>query len=309
VELMGGRITLDSEVGKGTTFRFWLPIEAVADSGAPPTHITPEIAERADVVHGSLGRILLAEDSQANQLVATAILRKAGYAVDLARDGREAVALARSTPYDLVLMDVQMPVLDGYQATAAIRAMPDAAGKVPILAMTAAAMPGDRDRCLDAGMDAHLPKPMSRQTLLAAVAEALAQRPRRRRPLSAPDPGARPVLLDRETLEELRAAVGPGRLPRLIAVFAEETRARLKRILGAATSGDLSAVEHDAHALKSAAGTFGSAALRDRAATLEGACRRLDAGAVRTAVSDLGAMVEASLAAMPMAAAAPAAGS
>jgi hypothetical protein len=299
VALMGGKVAVASTPGKGSVFTFEVPLAAVAESGRPPATLlpTPEAAA-ARVPPGARGRILLAEDGEANQLVAAAILRKAGYAVDLARDGEEAVGAARTAGYDLVLMDVRMPRMDGFAATAAIRAMRGAAGRVPILAMTASAMATDREKCLDAGMDGHLPKPIDRAVLLRAVADVLDARPRRLRAVPpADEPQGAPSLLDHTTLEELRSAVGPGRLPRLIGVFAEETRARLARL---AATTDLVAIEEEAHGLKSAAGTFGAAALRETATALEAACV---AGETRTALAlrdTLPGLVERSLAAYPV---------
>ena len=218
--------------------------------------------------------------------------------MDLARDGEEALGMARTAAYDLILMDVRMPRMDGYGATAAIRALPGAAGRVPIIAMTAAAMVGDKEKCLAAGMDGHLPKPMDRAALLGAVAEVLEARPRRPRAVGpAGEPHGTPSLLDHTTLDELRSAVGPGRLPRLIGVFAEETRARLSRL---AATDELAAIEEEAHGLKSAAGTFGAAALREAAAALESACIGGDARAALAIRDSLPALVDRSLAAYPV---------
>jgi len=118
---------------------------------------------------GQQGHILLVEDSPANQLVARAHLVKAGYRVDIAGSGGEAVAAVEETPYHLVLMDVQMPGMDGLEATRAIRALPGRGARVPIVAMTANAMQGDRDRCLAAGMDDYVAKPVRREDLLGKV--------------------------------------------------------------------------------------------------------------------------------------------
>ncbi len=113
-------------------------------------------------------RILVVEDNVVNQKVATKILRRAGYACDIARNGREAIDRLAASRYDIVFMDCQMPVMDGFEATAHIRAK-DAEGRVPIVAMTANAMPEDRQRCLDAGMDDYITKPVQPDTLYAAV--------------------------------------------------------------------------------------------------------------------------------------------
>jgi PAS domain S-box-containing protein len=297
VGLMGGRIVLASSPGKGSTFSFEIPLRPIAESGRPPSTLLPKPA-MIKPPPGARGRILIAEDGEANQLVAAAILRKAGYAVDLARDGEEALGAARTAAYDLVLMDVRMPRMDGLAATAAIRGLEGPAGRVPIIAMTAAAMPNEVARCLEAGMDGHVAKPMDLTALLAAVSDILENRPRRSRAaVEEPNP-AGPTLIDHTTLQELRAAVGPGRLPRLIGVFADETRARVARLTA---TDDVSVIEEEAHGLKSAAGTFGAAALRSIASSLEEACVARDMPRVSELCQNLPNLVEKSLAAFPMA--------
>jgi PAS domain S-box-containing protein len=296
VELMGGQITVESAPGEGSAFTFDMPLVPVADSGSPPKRLSPAPARQRSPA-GARGRLLLAEDGEANTLVAAAILRKAGYSVDLARDGAEAVTLAASGSYDLVLMDVRMPGMDGFAATSAIRALAGQASRVPILALTASVLPQDVERCLAAGMDGHVAKPLDRERLLLAIAGVLAARPRRpRAPAPPPEPRASAPLLDRETLEELRTAVGPGRLPRLIGVFSEETRARLAR-MGAGAS--LRAVEDEAHSLASAAGTFGAVALRDAATAIEAAAARGETAEVAERLDGLVSLVERTLAAYP----------
>ena len=296
VGLMGGRIVLASTPGKGSTFSFEIPLRPIAESGRPPSTLLPRPA-LAKPLPGARGRILIAEDGEANQLVAAAILRKAGYAVDLARDGEEALGAARTAAYDLVLMDVRMPRMDGLAATAAIRGLEGPAGRVPIIAMTAAAMPNEVARCLEAGMDGHVAKPMDLTALLAAVSDILENRPRcSLAAVEEPNP-AGPTLIDHTTLQELRAAVGPGRLPRLIGVFADETRARVARLT---STDDVSLIEEEAHGLKSAAGTFGAAALRSIAASLEEACVARDMAKIRELRNGLPNLVEKSLAAFPL---------
>ncbi len=297
VGLMSGRIVLASSPGKGSTFSFEIPLRPIAESGRPPSTLLPKPAL---IKHppGARGRILIAEDGEANQLVAAAILRKAGYAVDLARDGEEALGAARTAAYDLVLMDVRMPRMDGLAATAAIRDLEGPAGRVPIIAMTAAVMPNEVARCLEAGMDGHVAKPMDLTALLTAVSDILENRPRRSQAaVKEPNP-AGPTLIDHTTLQELRAAVGPGRLPRLIGVFADETRARVARVIA---TDDVSVIEEEAHGLKSAAGTFGAAALRSIASSLEEACVAQDLPRVSELCRGLPNLVEKSLAAFPMA--------
>ena len=114
-------------------------------------------------------RILLAEDNPVNQKVAKIILRKLGCLVQVANNGEEAVAEVQRQRYDLVLMDCQMPVMDGYEATRMIRLLPNAEAEIPVIAMTANAMEGDRERCLQAGMDDYLTKPIQPQALVVAL--------------------------------------------------------------------------------------------------------------------------------------------
>ena len=314
VALMGGEISVESELGQGSVFFFDLPLRPAADD-APAVPLpgmllaeapapSPEAAAPRRPQGTSRGRVLLAEDGEANQLVAAAILRKAGFSVDLVCDGAEAVAAARSASYDVVLMDVRMPGLDGYAATAMIRALEGAAGEVPILALTASAMPGDAERCLAAGMDAHLAKPVDRAALVGAVAALMEKKPRRPRAAEPPaEPGPGHALLGRETLEELRAAVGPGRLPDLVGIFANETLARLRRL---ATRPPLPLVEEEAHALQSAAGTFGAAKLREAATALEAAAAQGHAAAVEAMLVALPPLVERTLQALSRAVGMPA---
>jgi PAS domain S-box-containing protein len=153
VELMGGRIGVESAPGQGS--RFWFTISSrLPSQGGSRSASLPSLPE----VRAGL-RILLAEDNPINQKVALAMLRKFRCEVEVAPNGEAAVEAVASRPFDLVLMDCQMPVLDGYEATARIRANPATAG-IPIIAMTANAMVGDRDRCLEAGMSDYLSKPI-----------------------------------------------------------------------------------------------------------------------------------------------------
>ena len=166
VELMGGTITAESELGVGSTFRFELALApAQAGDEALPARAAGVLAA-APAAWASAPLVLVAEDSQVNQIVAARTLERCGCRVDVVGDGRAALEALAKRHYDAVLMDCQMPDMDGYQATAELRRRERAAdGHTPVIAMTAQAMDGDRERCIDAGMDDFISKPMRHQDL------------------------------------------------------------------------------------------------------------------------------------------------
>jgi signal transduction histidine kinase/CheY-like chemotaxis protein len=161
VGLMGGRLRVDSALGQGSTFHFTLRLGASHELAGPITKaMAPAPASPPRALH-----ILLAEDHPTNQLLVTTLLKKWGHTVVLAENGEKAVALFPTALWDLVLMDIQMPVMDGLQATALIRAREAGLVRVPIIALTANAMSSDRDACLQGGMDDYLSKPINATTL------------------------------------------------------------------------------------------------------------------------------------------------
>jgi signal transduction histidine kinase/ActR/RegA family two-component response regulator len=162
-QMMGGEITLTSEPGRGSRFAFDLTLPPADD----PADDEDVPARRRTGMSMSGVRVLVVEDNVVNQRVARLLLEKLGCRVDVVANGAEARAtLAEDHRYDLVLMDCQMPVMDGFDATLAIRALDPPACDVPIIAMTAHAMRGDRERCLSVGMDDYLTKPIRREHLL-----------------------------------------------------------------------------------------------------------------------------------------------
>nr|WP_255719661.1 response regulator [Pelomonas sp. P8] len=174
-ELMGGRVGVQSVLGSGSTFWFALNVDASPEHQAPPAAPPRPHSVRdrlAELARSQPCRILLAEDNAVNQEVAVALIGSAGLTVDVASDGQQAVDMVQNGGYALVLMDVQMPVMDGLDATRAIRRLPQGAG-LPILAMTANAFDDERQRCLDAGMDDHVAKPVVAEQLFLTLYEWL----------------------------------------------------------------------------------------------------------------------------------------
>ncbi|SMF64436.1 Hpt domain-containing protein [Azospirillum oryzae] len=220
-------------------------------------------------------RILVVEDSPLNQMLVTAILAQAGHRAETANNGLEAVMAAQAGGYDLILMDLSMPEMDGLTATRLLRDLPGPAGRVPVVAMTADTDEADRVRCQDAGMNDHVAKPVDRAVLLETVEKWL-------RASSAPGlsagfgpcapavPAAAGEVLDREVLAQLAQDLEAELLADVLRQFVEETRERVARIAG---ETDRAVLTREAHTLKSTAGTFGARALCSAARALEMACR------------------------------------
>ncbi len=272
VELMRGRIGVESELGHGSRFhftaRFTVAAGPVAAPRAPlPAADQPTADQPAPAPAGGDTRaarhlhILLAEDSVVNQKLAVYLLEKWGHRVTVVTTGREAVEAVMGQSFDLVLMDVQMPELDGLQATAAIRRRESGGRRLPIVAMTAHAMVGDRERCLAAGMDGYLSKPIRARELLEVVEEIVAGEagPSDSSGEAAADWAAALERLqgDRELLEEIAG------------VFREEAPKLLDQIREAIERRDAALLKLSAHTLKGALVNFAANGAIDAARRLE----------------------------------------
>jgi signal transduction histidine kinase/CheY-like chemotaxis protein/HPt (histidine-containing phosphotransfer) domain-containing protein len=246
-------------------------------------------------------RVLLVDDNQINLRIATIMLTRAGYRVDTAENGEAAVASATATRYDTILMDIQMPGMDGVEATRAIRALPGPAGSVPIVAMTANAMSGMREEYLSAGMNDYVSKPFAPKNFLAIVAGWTARREVGAgvgavAEVTAGDtagavPQGLPVL-DEPVLGDLRADVPPDQFRDLVTSFVENLELRIERIIAKAGAGDLDALRREAHDLISTAGNMGARRLEALGRDLDAACRARDAahaGPLGDAIASAGA--------------------
>jgi CheY-like chemotaxis protein len=233
-------------------------------------------------------RLLLAEDNLVNQKVVMAILKKKGYRIDVANDGREALEKLNAEKYDLVLMDVQMPQLDGLETTRLIR-RDGRWDRLPVIAMTAHAMNGDRERCLQSGMNAYISKPVQPAHLIATVKRHLASGDRQ--PTAPASTPLERVLSDRLMQED---SVLMNDMLRLFIQIAPE---RLDRIETAAARGDMDTLDREVKKISAAADQLDSSTLRDCArrieeATVSGDFTQIhrDLAALRSAVSSLEAL-------------------
>lgn len=265
VSLMGGKLEVESEVGRGSTFFFTarFGVQAgVAASAAP----APEPVSRQRPL-----RILLAEDNLVNQRVAVAALESWGHRVAIVGDGAEAVEAVSREPFDLVLLDSQMPRLNGFEAIAEIRRRErNSSRRVPVIALTANVMPGFRDECLAAGMDAYVAKPIRREELLAAMAAAVpGLLAGAAAPIKENAPESASAAFDAAAL--LAGAGGDqGLMREMIELGCNSDAPRLLAELAAALeAGDPSAIERAAHGLKGLTGEFHAPAAKAAARALE----------------------------------------
>ena len=331
-DLMGGHCGVDSTLGQGSTFWFEapfkpvslsqrqdvltgcfdlsLPAEMEADPSAASNVAAPQTVMTIAALADRLGsRILLAEDNLVNQEVALDLLEAAGLAADVAPNGLVALEQAKAQAYDLILMDMQMPVMDGVEATRAIRSLQGAptAAQVPIIAMTANVFSDDRQRCLDAGMNDHLGKPVTPECFYAVLQRWLpvqedvqaAQGPTKE---SVPAPAvleqdALPSISGLDTVAGL-VSVG-GRVTsyrRVLAMFIEHHANDLALIRTALAEGNQNEARRLAHSLKGTAATLGAEPLRAAALMLEMAIKsQADAVTVEAEMAVVASLLESLL--------------
>jgi PAS domain S-box-containing protein len=265
VKLMGGEIGFDSEPGEGSTFWFTVALPRTAP---PDAWSAAGEAPAEGSLPASPARILIAEDNPVNQLVILEQLKTLGFAATAVSNGAEALAALEEHPFDLLLMDCQMPELDGYETTRRMRVRSGNRWQIPVIALTAHAMHGDREKCLDAGMNDYIAKPFRVETLRQVLDRWLAEGP------LPPAAALASRAVSQGTLESLRSlgrAAGRDVLRELVEAFRSQPHLALLR--EALAGQDRKSLELRAHSLKGSSGTLGAQRLAELCGELERSAR------------------------------------
>ena len=277
VTRMGGNISFDSEVGKGSLFH----VEVELENG------DPNEIDNSHQVYGlrlkpkENTRVLLAEDNLANQTVIKSILEHAGLIVDIVCNGQEAIEAVRTDHYDIVLMDISMPKVGGIEATRLIRGLDEGRGDLPIVAITAHALPGDRERFIEAGMNNYLTKPINRDAMLRVIAHLTGDSTTLKAAVyenhddaDGPDAEYGDKLMNESVLLQLARDTGTEVLPKLLELYTKDARARISRIEEAVTAKDYQILEFESHTLGSSAGAHSNLRLQRIARQIEHLCQK-----------------------------------
>jgi len=298
VEMMGGNLCMQSELGQGSIFSFSLRMKASSTSEFSTSARSLQKGafrpkERTTAIKSLRGRVLVAEDNAVNQAVAQGMLSAIDVEAIVAKNGNEAVEQFLCHSFDAVLMDCQMPELDGYQATQAIRQLESESHEQPvtIIAVTANALVGDREKCVAAGMNDYLSKPFTGEQLYTVLSKYLEHSER------IPDQGAKddtaresvtpvsrhstpaidPSVLD--ALSQLQQSGSPDLVNRVVQAYLESSRELVTKLRSAIDSADADSVTASAHTLKSSSANVGALKLADLCKTLETAARQGDLSA------------------------------
>jgi PAS domain S-box-containing protein len=272
IDKLGGDLFVQSTVGEGSVFTFSIPYAVSESAKAAPA---PQSFNTQDLDHL---KILVAEDNLVNQKVIAGQLKKLGIIPHVVNNGQEALEQLDREPFDVLLMDCQMPVMDGFTASQRIREREQIVSangnRLHIIALTANAMQGTEEKCLAAGMDAYITKPVNFGTLVSLLKNV------QQTPTAVSTPAAH--VIDRHTIEELRELSTPEDdvLGELIAIYLGEASSRLEQIVAASAHRDMSALAFAAHTLRGSSAALGAQALASDLDKLEAAARAEDASSL-----------------------------
>ncbi|HEV2970143.1 MAG TPA: response regulator [Pirellulales bacterium] len=293
---LGGELTVESEYGRGSVFRVTLatgPLEGVRILDAPPSEafVTTSKHHRKPEPIIADARVLLVEDGETNRELIRVLLEEAGIQVDCAENGQLGLEAAGREPFDLILMDMQMPVMDGYTATRLLR---ERGCRLPIIALTAHAMRGDEEKCIAAGCSGYLTKPIHIDELLDAVARALTQ--------TADDQGTQPSETDEsvgqrqsfDTPAQIATALPMDRpqLRKIVEGFVPRLHERLEDMQTALSEGDFDRLEQLAHWLKGTGGSVGFDCFTDPATRLEQLAKERQLEETAEVILELGTLAD-----------------
>ncbi|MBJ6138928.1 PAS domain S-box protein [Marinobacter litoralis] len=301
---MSGFITVESEVGAGSTFSVEIPFD-LPQSEQEPTSGSGVESNASIELDGDNGfldpplkpRILLVDDVDANLVIGSELLKNRGYLVDKASNGREAVERAEETVYAVILMDMRMPILNGLEATLAIRSSSGRNANTPIIALTANAEKSEIERCLEGGMNGFVSKPFDIDRLQRTIEHCLVEAKEEKPEMKIEDDSNDQELevLSRAVLGQLIKDTSAESLPMMISVFINEIKKRTEGINEAVKNKDDMEVREQAHALKSCAGTFGGLKLQAIAQNLEDLASQSSATLDTDAVARLQRVAEQTL--------------
>ncbi|TDM51835.1 response regulator [Aliivibrio fischeri] len=291
VHMMDGTITVNSQYGLGSEFSFNIQLDKATTKEINYLLSKEKIEQQKDIEQQkncvfSDANILVVEDNHANQIVIKNTLNYAGYSIDIAQNGKEAITKAINTQYDLIFMDISMPEMDGMTATKKIRSLSDTHQNMPIIALTAHALSGDKERFIEAGMTDYLSKPFNRSDLLECLAKYLFKEGKQDPSFcqecdlcefneSTEEPKSMDnelLLVDEQIIQQIIADTDASVMPELIRFYIIESKERVETISNAAKNKDLYALEFEAHTLGSSALTLGNVALSTLAREIEIHC-------------------------------------
>ena len=296
VTAMAGQTGVSSKIGYGSHFWFELPLETAEPIVEKSFVQAPEIRllPSQKRLH-----ILLVEDNLTNQMVAVRMLTAAGHNVETAVDGLEAVTRVQNEYFDVIFMDISMPVMDGLEAASHIRAMTEPKNKIPIIAMTANAVVGDRERFLEAGMSGYLSKPIRKSDILAAVIEFEAGVPQLPKSFLKDVPNTLP-LIEHFELKKLANELGADILPVVLRQFIAEVELRCPMANQAFISRDFEGVRKATHALSGICATVGAQNLRCKAEAIEIGCGAMNEAVLASHLCQLSEVASKTIAAFKL---------